>query len=132
MIFYERDEKMGTVIIGLILIIIAGFSLRGSFKHMKGEGGCCGGGSQPKVKKQKLKEIRETKVFKIEGMSCDNCRKRIENELNSIEQVNAKVSLKNKEAVIRLGTDIEDEILIQCIEKLGYKVKRDSNNGSVL
>lgn len=122
MILYERDEKMGTVIIGVILAVVIGFSLKGSLKHMKGEGGCCGGGSEPKVKRQRLKEIKETKVFKIEGMSCDNCRKRIENELNSIDQVSAKVSLKNKEAVIKLGRDMEDEILIQCIEKLGYKV----------
>lgn len=113
---------MGTVIMGLILVIIIAFSLKGSLKHMKGEGGCCGGGFEPKVKKQKLKEIKETKVFKIEGMRCDNCRKRIENELNSIDQVNAKVSLKNKEAVIKLGRDIKDEIFIQNIEKLGYKV----------
>lgn len=113
---------MGTVIVVLILVIIIGFSLRSSFKHMKGEGGCCGGGSEPKVKKQKLKEVKGTKIFKIEGMSCDNCRKRIENELNSIDQVNAKVSLKNKEAVVKLGADIKEETLIRSIEKLGYKV----------
>lgn len=107
---------MGTVIVGLILIMTAIFALRGTLKHMSGKGGCCGGGSQPKVRKEKLKKVKETKIFKIEGMSCDNCRKRIENELNSMDQVNAKVSLKRKEAVVKLGTDIEDTVIIDRIE----------------
>jgi len=118
----RRDEIMGTALIGLTLVVVIIFSLKGTLKHMKGEGGCCGGSPEPKVKGKRLKEIKETKVFHIEGMSCDNCRKRIENELNSIDQVNARVSLKNKEAVIKLGTDVDEEILIQHIEKLGYKV----------
>lgn len=113
---------MGTVVIGLILILIAGFALKGSFKHMKGEGGCCGGSAEPKVKRKKLKEVKEIKTFKIEGMSCDHCRQRIENELNSMDGVSAKVSLKQKEAVVKLGTEIEDEVLVQKIEKLGYRV----------
>lgn len=113
---------MGTVVICLVLLLIVVFALRGSFKHFKGEGGCCGGDSEIKVKRQKLKEVKAIKTLRIEGMSCDHCRQRIENELNSMDQVNAKVSLKKKEAVIKLGKEIDDEVLVQAIEKLGYQV----------
>lgn len=53
--------------------------------------------------------------------SCDNCRKRIENELNSMDKVNEKVSLKRKEVVVKLGIHMEDSVIIQKIEKLGYR-----------
>lgn len=113
---------MGTVIICLILVVIVCVSLKGSFRHFKGEGGCCGGGSEIKVKRQRLKDVKEIKTLKIEGMTCDHCRQRIENELNSIDQVSARVSLKKKEAVVKLGREIDDEVLVQAIEKLGYQV----------
>ena len=109
------------IILGILLILVI-IGIRSSIKHFKGEGGCCGGSSGPRVRKMKLKEIRETKTFKIEGMSCDNCKKRIENELNSMDQVNAKVSLKRKEVVVKLGIHMEDSAIIQKIEKLGYRV----------
>ena len=36
---------MADVIIVLIVIILLGLALKGSIKHFKGEGPCCGGGS---------------------------------------------------------------------------------------
>ena len=45
---------MGNIIIIAGLIVIVAFSLRGSLKHFKGEGGCCGGGDAIKPKRKKL------------------------------------------------------------------------------
>ena len=36
---------MADIIIVLIVIILLGLALKGSIKHFKGEGPCCGGGS---------------------------------------------------------------------------------------
>ena len=36
---------MADIIIILIVIILLGLALKGSIKHFKGEGPCCGGGS---------------------------------------------------------------------------------------
>ena len=45
---------MADIIIVLIVIILLGLALKGSIKHFKGEGPCCGGGSgnskKPKTK----------------------------------------------------------------------------------
>lgn len=46
---------MADIIIILIVIILLGLALKGSIKHFKGEGPCCGGGSGSNKKaKQKF------------------------------------------------------------------------------
>lgn len=114
---------MGTEIVLGILIIVIFIALSSSVKHFKGEGGCCGGGSAaPKAKKQRLQQVVDTKKMQIEGMHCDNCRKNVENGLNSLDQVNAKVNLKEKTAIVKLGEEIPDEVLVAAVENLGYRV----------
>ena len=41
---------MADIIIILIVIILLGLALKGSIKHFKGEGPCCGGGSGTIIK----------------------------------------------------------------------------------
>lgn len=113
---------MGTYIVVAVLVVAIVFAIKGSMKHVKGEGGCCGGGSVPKVKKQKIKQSVAVKRIVIEGMTCDNCRKRVENSLNALNQVNAKVSLKDNMAIVTLGENVADEVLREAVEKAGYKV----------
>ena len=113
---------MGTYMICGILIIVIVAALLGSRKHFKGEGGCCGGGGDVKIKPKHLDTIVATKKLHIEGMSCVNCQNRIENALNGMAQVNAKASFKKGEAIVKLGVDIPEEELREAVEKLGYKV----------
>lgn len=114
---------MGTEIIIGILIVIIFIALRSSVKHLKGQGGCCGGGDAPKkVKKQKLETIAFVKRIKVDGMTCDHCKKRVENALNSIHQVNAKVDLSAGEAVVKLGEAVSEDRLREAIEHEGYRV----------
>lgn len=114
---------MGTGIVIAVLVIIVIVALRSSMKHLKGEGGCCGGGSsEPRVKRQRIKNAVKRKRMVITGMKCDNCRKRVENSLNSINLVSAKVDLKSGEAIIDLGREIKDDELRNAVEKAGYKV----------
>lgn len=115
---------MGTAIVVIVILVGMIFAVKNSLKHLKGEGGCCGGSgsSEPKVKKQHLSQVVAVKHLEIEGMHCDNCRKRVENCLNSLDQVNAKVNLDKKEAVVKLGKEIPDEALRETVEKAGYQV----------
>ena len=113
---------MGTYIICGVLIIVIVAALLGSKKHFKGEGGCCGGGGDVKIKPKHLDSIVATKKLQIEGMSCVNCQNHIENSLNGMDQVNAKVNWKKGEAVVKLGADVPEEELREAVEKLGYKV----------
>lgn len=48
---------MADAIIILVVVIILIFALKGSIKHFKGEGACCGGGSgSVKTKKSKKED----------------------------------------------------------------------------
>lgn len=103
------SSELGTGILIVILLIVVISAGKSSLKHLKGEGGCCGGGSEaPKVRRRKLNQIVSVKKIQIEGMKCENCRRNVENTLNSLNQVNARVRLKEKEALVKLGTDISD------------------------
>lgn len=114
---------IANIIIVAIIIVICAVGLKSTIAHSKGEGGCCGGGSQTlEDKPQKLEKVVSVKSVGIEGMKCDNCRIRVQNKLNAIPDVNAKVNLKKSEAVVKLGSSVPDEKLVEAVEASGYKV----------
>ena len=115
---------ISNVIVIIILVVVIFIALKGCIKHLKGEGGCCGGGEP--VKKEPDKKLNgpviKTKVFKIDGMHCENCSNRVKRSINRLDGVSAKVNLRRKEAVVSYEQDVADEIITKEIEDLGYKV----------
>ena len=113
------------VLIIAILVLIVFFAFRGSVKHFKGEGACCGGGSAYKEPDKKLSgPVIKTKVFKIDGMHCENCSNRVKRAVNRIDGVSAKVNLRKKEAKVTYEKEVDDAAIISAIEELGYGVKK--------
>ena len=114
---------IANIVIVAIIIVICAIGLKSTIAHSKGEGGCCGGGSQTlEDEPKKLEKVVSVKNIEIEGMKCDNCRIRVQNKLNAVPDVNAKVNLKKAEAVVKLGSNVPDEKLIEAVEASGYKV----------
>ena len=111
---------MENYIIGIIAIIII-IAILSSVKHFKGEGGCCGGGSY-KPKRKKLSGIKYTKKFKVGGMHCEHCKRRVEEAVNDIKGVAGRVDLKKGELTVSYAEDAPDEIIKAKIEKKGYTV----------
>lgn len=96
---------------------------RSGSKHLKGEGGCCGGGSSSvPAPKKKLKNVITQKTFFIEGMTCEHCKNRVERSINAIDGAAVKVNLKKKTAVISMEKEINSEEIRAAIEKAGYTV----------
>ena len=65
------------------------------------------------------------KEYKVEGMMCNNCRKHVENALNSIEGAKASVSLEKATATVEFSGTVPslDEIRKVVEEKAGeYKI----------
>ncbi len=63
------------------------------------------------------------KIIKVEGMACDHCAKKIETALKEIKQVkSAKIRLEEKEVEVVLKEEIDNKILEDTIEDLGYQV----------
>ena len=114
---------VSTIIIVIILIVILFFAVKNSIPHFRGEGGCCGGSGKEKlVKPVKLEKVISTKIIDIEGMRCENCHRRVQNALNSIEGVNAKVNGHKKKAVIKMDRVIDDSEIKRAVTSMGYSV----------
>ena len=117
------DPMISDLIIFVILALILFFAVKNAIPHFRGEGSCCGGGSKMKlIKPVKLDKVIAEKTVKIDGMVCDHCSGRIQNALNSIEGISAKVIRSKGKAVVKLGRQIGDEELKKIITDLGYHV----------
>ena len=99
---------MANAIVVIVVIIIMLFAGKGAYKHLKGEGACCGGGSKPEMK--------------ITGMHCENCVASVTRAINRIDGAAAKVSLKKGEAVVSYDREISNEELKKVVEDRGYHV----------
>ena len=64
------------------------------------------------------------KEILISGMTCGHCVKRVENALLEIDGVHSVVvSLDDKKATIEADDKIEDQLLKDAIEDVGYTVE---------
>lgn len=63
------------------------------------------------------------KILKIQGMTCEHCKAKVEKALKEIEGVEeVKVSLFRKQAKIK-GENLKDEKLVKTVEEAGYKAQ---------
>lgn len=118
---------MADTIIILVVVVILIFALKGSIRHFRGEGACCGGGSgsvkTKKVKKKTLDgPVTGQRTIRISGMHCRNCANSVTNALNAIDGVSAKVSLKDNTAEVSFDRTVDDADLKQAVEKAGFEV----------
>ncbi len=107
------------ILIALVCIVL--FSVKHSIAHFL-NGGCCGSGNDLVIKPSKIKHVIGTKIIKIDGMHCSSCYRRVQNALNSIDGVNAKIDGRKHLATIKLGKDISDATLEQAVSGIGYTV----------
>ena len=115
---------MENLIIITILLAIVVFALLRAKKHFK-SGGCCGSkGSTIRVKKTLDAPRIGQKTMTIEGMTCENCEIRVENVLNRLDGVAARVNWKKGKAIVAYSTEVAHEVLRTAVEKMGYKVTR--------
>lgn len=114
---------MGNIIIVAIIVIMLGFGVRSSIKHFKRQGGCCGG-STYKPRKKKLSNVLYKKLFYVSGMHCENCKNRVLEAINDIEEAAASVNLKKGTVTVSYAKDIDDETVKAKIEHAGYSVTK--------
>lgn len=115
---------METAIVLLILFIICIYAVRGSIKHFTGQSACCGGGSAPKKKRKKLsRPVQAAYVIKVEGMHCNHCKTSVENALNGLEGVLAKVNLEKAEANVQVSGEVAAAEMEEAVKKAGFVVK---------
>ncbi len=63
-------------------------------------------------------------IFKVEGMTCEGCERRLQNVLMDIDGVEkAKASHIEKNVKITLNKDVDINTLKEAIEDLDFKVE---------
>ena len=61
------------------------------------------------------------KKMRIEGMKCEHCRMKVEKALKGVAGVeDAVVDLENKAAVIRMNTEVDDQLLADAVTAKGF------------
>ena len=116
---------MADAMIVIIVVVLLGFALKGSIKHFKGKGPCCGGGSgSSKREKEKMLDgpVIGRKTIRIDGMHCENCVNSVTKAINTVEGASAKVDLSNNLAVVSYDREVSDMDLKHAVEKAGFEV----------
>ena len=63
----------------------------------------------------------------IKGMTCPHCNVRVENALNSVEGVTARVNVGAKCAMVDCHAEISNADLIRAVQNAGYEVTKIEN-----
>ena len=118
---------MSTAAICILLIIVCVFGIRSYLKRLTL--GCCGSSGEKALKRIKVKDRDPSHypcqcILKVDGMSCGNCAVRVENALNAMDGVWARVNLESGEAVVYMKQDYEDKALKDAVKACGYPVFR--------
>lgn len=115
------------IVILLILAAVIVFAVVTIVRRKKNGSACCGGGGE-KVKAVKAQRLAGDDLRELElpvgGMTCENCARRVQNALNAIPGVQAKVSIGTKTAKIRCRADVTEEALRQAVREAGYVLLR--------
>ena len=116
---------MEKTIILIVIGIIAVFSIISYIKRMK-SGSCCSGEGTLNREKLKVKDKNKShypykKVLNIGGMTCSHCARNIENHLNKINNVYAKVDFDKEEAIILTKEELDNKIFEDAIKDSGYR-----------
>lgn len=112
----------------VICIVLAGVLVLGFFHFRKTlRSGCCGSGgdavpTRTRVQDRNLSHYPYTEVLEIGGMSCRNCAAHVQNALNALDGVYAKVNLRKRNATVHMKTKVPDSRLCQAVVDAGYTV----------
>jgi len=114
---------MSTAIICGILILICVIGVRSSVKRVAH--GCCGSGGD-EVKRVKIQD-KDTAHYpwhgrlEVRGMTCGNCKKRVENAFHEREGFYAVADVKKNQVTIHMKRRTDPEELRRIVRKAGYE-----------
>ena len=117
---------MGTIIIAVVLAVLCIYAVYKYVKKLRYGGGCCGE-HEPAEKRVKVADRDKSHypyrlTLTIDGMTCGNCARRVENALNGLDGVWATVDFGSGQAKLRLKRLPEEAVLRQAVRDAGYAV----------
>ena len=117
---------MGTAIVGIVIALVCVYTIYSYGKKLRQGGGCCGTRDavekKVKVSDHNRGHYPYTVTLDIDGMTCSNCSRRVENALNKMDGVWAKVNLGAHKATVRLKQEPDEAALRAAVQGVGYTV----------
>lgn len=116
----------------VIVALIVVFGTANYIKKLKKGGDCCPeheeGTKSIKVKDRDKSHYPYEAKLAIDGMSCENCVRNVENALNALDGTWASVNLEDNMATVLLKDKPDIEKLSKAVSDTGYLVlKRKSS-----
>ena len=115
---------MANVIIVLILVAAVGYGIYSFIHHLRHGGGCCGEHDAP-AKKVRAADTNKSHyphrlVMGVDGMTCQNCQRHVENALNTLPDTPAEVNLSARNVTVWTKADADEEVIRKAIRDAGY------------
>ena len=127
----EMEMNAQTIVLLVVVLVLFAFALRRARDVFGGKAGCHGGSSDG-AKKQKPVAVADTDEshypYRLElvvgGMTCDHCKTAVENSVNAIPGMWARVDLGTRRATVLGKSPIDQEAVEEAVEAAGYYVVR--------
>lgn len=115
---------MENVIIVLILVAAVGYGIYSFIHHLRHGGGCCGEHDAP-ARKVKATDTNKSHylhrlVMGVDGMTCQNCQRHVENALNAMTDTLAEADLSAQKVTVWTKADADEDAIRQAIRDAGY------------
>lgn len=115
---------MANVIIVLILVAAVGYGIYSFIHRLRHGGGCCGEHDAP-AKKVRAADTNKSHyphrlVMGVDGMTCQNCQRHVENALNVMPGTWAAVDLAAQNVTILTKDEADEDAIRQAIRDAGY------------
>ena len=115
---------MVNVIIVLILVVAVGYGIYNYVHHLNHGGGCCGEHDAP-ARKVKATDTNKSHylhrlVMGVDGMTCQNCQRHVENALNAMTDTLAEADLSAQKVTVWTKADADEDAIRQAIRDAGY------------
>ncbi len=112
------------IVVGILLI---GFALWQTIQKFRGKAksSCCGTAEAVSVKKVEDTDVSHYPYryrLSVDGMHCSNCAKNVENQLNGISGVWAKVDLGKKTADVLTKSPVDEESFRKVLQEKSYSL----------
>lgn len=117
---------MTEAIIIIAVAVVIALAVSHTVKKAQKGGGCCGE-HEAAEKKVRVSDRNKSHYpyiteLKIGGMTCENCSRRVENALNSLDGVWAAVDIGSRRATVRTKKKPDVNELRRAVMNAGYIV----------
>ena len=115
---------MANVIIVLLLLAVVCYGIYSFVHHLRHGGGCCGEHEAP-AKKIKAADANKSHyphrlIMGVDGMTCQNCQRHVENALNVLPGTWAAVDLVARSVTVLTKDEADEDAIRQAIRDAGY------------